>query len=80
MTGKRTDKTTGNYDTEKQLVGAVHAMKGRGQTQPVIAAACGVSVATVSRIMNPPKEKPVRLKLDDYWLVRFDEIFEEQAV
>jgi hypothetical protein len=67
---KRTDKTTGYYATEKKLSGAVFAMKGKGLKQPAIAKACGVSIATVSRIQNPPPPKKEQISLNDYWLVR----------
>lgn len=71
---KRSDKTTGNYATEEQLVGAILAMNSKGMRQPAIAEACGVSIATVSRRQNPPKERRTPINLNDLWIIRDPEI------
>jgi hypothetical protein len=64
---KRTDKGTGNYATRMELVEAVHGMSG---TRQEVADATGISVGSVSRIMNPPPPNAAPLKLDDFWIVR----------
>ena len=62
----RTDKSNGLFGTREELESAVLAHTG---TQSSAAKACGVSVATVSRIQNPPPVVASRLNLDDYWRV-----------
>ena len=52
MSGKRTDKTNGNYNCRRDLVRAVKSRYAKGYTQYQIADIVGVSQPTVMRILQ----------------------------